>query len=309
MGPDATYEMWTSLYSVDFWRDEGYRISELHGVRGPAPILGTDTSAPARVHAEDSEQSYHMRVYAKELEIRWYDAIADNYQYVPEMLRQLRMAMQDTEGILAADLVVDPSDGIDSTFFSSARRNLIGYSGNYGIGEHPGVSDLAIETAFGEYSKQISREDMPIGGEAKYIVAAELSGMRAKRVLGGALNTDARGTAVEVGRFKPFGYLGAEDVIIEKYFKTALGNPTTPGSPLQAADGVWMVVGDGMERPPAFIRVRHREYMTPMILRRNPQWGMGEIEPSNHLLFTMIGFGQYDYRGAAASRNGLALSF
>jgi hypothetical protein len=308
MGPDATYEMWTSLYSVDFWRDEGYRISELHGVRGPAPILGTDTSAPARVHAEDSEQSYHMRVYAKELEIRWYDAIADNYQYVPEMLRQLRMAMQDTEGILAADLVVDATGGVDPVFFTTARRNLIGYSGNYGIGEHPGVSDLAIETAFGEYSKQISREEMPIGGEAKYIVAAELSGMRAKRTLG-AINTQARGTAVEVGRFQPFGYLSPEDVIIEKYFKTALDNPTGAGNAREAADGLWMVVGDGMERPPAFIRVRHREYMTPMMLRRNPQWGMGEIEPSNHLLFTMIGFGQYDYRGAAASRNGLALSF
>ena len=108
------------------------------------------------------------------------------------MLRQLRMAMQDTEGILAADLVVDATGGVDPTFFTAARRNLIGYSGNYGIGEHPGVSDLAIETAFGEYSKQISREDMPIGGEAKYIVAAELSGMRAKRVLGGDQYPGAR---------------------------------------------------------------------------------------------------------------------
>ena len=113
-----------------------------------------------------------------------------------------------------------------------------------------------------------------------------------------AINTQARGTNVEVGRFQPFGYLSPEDVIIEKYFKTALGNPTGAGNALEAADGVWMVVGDGMERPAAFIRVRHREYMTPMILRRNPQWGMGEIEPSNHLLFTMIGFGQYDFTAA-----------
>ena len=308
MAPDSTYEMWTNLYSVDFWRDEGYRISELHGVRGPAPILGTDTSAPARVHAEDSEETYHMRVYAKELEIRWYDAIADNYQYVPEMLRQLRMAMVDTEAMLAADLVTDDSNGIDTTFFSAARRNLIGHSGNYGIGNHPGVSDLAIETAIGEYMDQISRENMPISGMPKYLVAAPLAAARAKRVLG-AIHVDVRGSNVEQGRLRSIGYLTPDDVLVEPYFKTALGNPTGSGNVAQAAEGLWFVVGDGMERPPAFIRVRHREYMTPMILRRNPQWGMGEIEPSNHLLFTMIGFGQYDYRGAAASRNGLALSF
>ena len=307
MAPDATYEMWTSLYSVDFWRDEGYRISELYGVRGPAPILGTDTSSPARVRAEDSEESYHMRVYAKELEIRWYDAIADNYQYVPEMLRQLRMAMVDTEAMLAADLVTDATDGIDATFFTAARRNLIGHSGNYGIGTNPGVSDLAIETAIGEYMDQISRESMPISGMPKYLVAAPLAAARAKRVLG-AIHVDVRGTGVEQGRLRTIGYLTPDDVLVEPYFKTALDNATV-GNAGEAAEGLWFVVGDGMERPPAFIRVRHREYMTPMILRRNPQWGMGEIEPSNHLLFTMIGFGQYDYRGVAASRNGLALSF
>ena len=308
MAPESVYEMWTSMFMVDFWRDEGYRISELHGVRGPAPVLGTDTSTPARVRAEDSEATYHMKVYAKELEIRWYDAISDNFMYVPELLRQLRMAMVDTEATLAADLVTDATNGIDTTFFTSARRNLIGYSGNYGIAVHPGVSDLAIETAIGEYMDQISRENMPISGMPRYLVAAPLAAARAKRVLGG-IHADVRGTGVEIDRLRPLPYLSPEDVLVEPYFKTALDNPTGAGNAAQAAEGLWMVVGDGNERPAAFIRVRHRDYMTPMILRRNPQWGMGEIEPSNHMLFTMIGFGTYDHRGAAASRNGLALHF
>ena len=39
-----------------------------------------------------------LRTYAEELYIRWYDAISDAYQYVPEMLRQLRLENENGAG-------------------------------------------------------------------------------------------------------------------------------------------------------------------------------------------------------------------
>ena len=299
--PDSSYEMWIRLMVVDFWRDEGYKVSELNGPRGAAPELGTDISAPERIRATDTESTFHMKVYAKEVEIRWYEGIADHINYVPEIMRLFAMSAQDTEAMLACDLVVDETNGIDTTFFSVANRNLIGYSG---IGTHPGVSDVAIETGIGEFRDQISRASMPISGAPMYLVATPLAAARAQRVLSGFHN-DVRGAAVEINRLRPNGVITASDVLTEPYFKTALDNPAVANSsPSQAAQGLWMMVG-GMDRPPAFIRIRHRSFMSPMLLRRNPQWGMGEVEPVNRLFFTMIGFGQYDPRGATASRNGL----
>ena len=143
---------------------------------------------------------------------------------------------------------------------------------------------------------------MPMMGEPRYLVASPLAAGRAKRILGG-IHADVRGANVEITRMRPVPYLTPGDVIEEKYFAAALGYPTS-GDAEDAANGLWMLVGDGMARPPAFIRVRHRDYMNAMILRRNPQWGQGEVEPSNHLFFTMIGFGTYDPRGANASKNG-----
>ena len=300
----SSYEQWTTPFIVDVWRDTGYRYSELYGIRGPAPQLPTDRSAPERVTADENEATFHMSVYAKEVDIRFYDRAADNVNYVPEMIRQLQMAVMDTEATLACDLVVDDTDGINATFFSEANRNLIGYSGVRGIGIHPGVSDQAIRVAVGEYRDQTSRENMPIAGGAEYLVGTPHAAQMARDAMMG-LHNDIRGAAVEINRMRP---VDGPMVLEEQYFKTSLDNATT-GNPGMAALGLWMIVGDGMARPPAFVRVRHRAYMTPMLLRRNAMWGVGEIEPSPYLLFTMIGFGRYDPRGAAASRNGTARPF
>ena len=300
---DSSYEMWTRLYLADYWRDEGYKISELHGVRGPAPEFPTDISAPERIRAIDVEKTYHMQVYAKEVEIRWYEGIADNLGYVPEIMRQFMMAREDTEATLACELPTDLTSGIDTTFFSATNGNRIGQSTTYGLTFNPGIGPTAMEVGVGEFMDSTSREGMPIAGMPMYLVATPIVAQRASSILRG-LHVDTRGAAVEIARTRPM--IEGLTVLAEPYFKTALGNPTIAAAqPSQAARGFWMLVGD-MQRPPAFVRFRHRDYQFPMLLRRNPQWGMGEIEPANHLFATMIGFGTYEPRGAFASGNGTA---
>ena len=53
--------------------------------------------AVARAIAREQD-GISLSDYAKELEERWYDLISDGYQYMPEMLRQLRLANENGAG-------------------------------------------------------------------------------------------------------------------------------------------------------------------------------------------------------------------
>jgi hypothetical protein len=298
----ATIESYITMKTV---RD--FRSAKLFTVDGAETVLaavGQREEYPMEKLSEGS-YSYSVKKYGRVIPFSWETMINDDLDALKDVPDRFARAARRSEEKFGTGLFVT-SAGPDSTFFSTAHKNIVTTAAGSLTLENPVLSIAALQEAFVLLSKQVDAGGDPIVIEMVTLVVPPALEVVAQNILNATeIWLNANG-AVADQQLHVVNWMRTRTSVVVNHYLPIIN--TTSGNT------AWYLFASTGASRPALIMAKLRGHEQPELFMKSPnalRIGGGEINPMDgdfdtdsleYKIRHVFGGTQVDYKGAIASK-------